>query len=182
MSASTLDLRRKSAGNEIGDGDALEDLPHADAERHPDRGQRARGAGVLELLGSEPTYARQRTLEGPNHIGHGDLIGRTGESEPPLLSTHAPDNAVALEIQEDVPHKGNRDVLGARHLVAGHGTSGRQLERGQLDQRTKRIVDLCGDAHLDVLHILVVGGSSRRDLRRVSERVRTSSDPDAETS
>src|SRR3978361_1517770 len=68
-----LDLGGQGTGGEAVEGDLLEAPPQAAASRDPDALEHLGRGVVADCLGAEAVDADQGAVDGPDHVGDGDL-------------------------------------------------------------------------------------------------------------
>src|SRR5919199_1571410 len=95
------DLRRERARDHVGEGDPFEHAPVGLPRGHPDRGQRDRGARVLDVLRTLAVHLGEEALLHAHHPGDGDLRGRQGQAVAALAAALAGDQPGVLEVAED---------------------------------------------------------------------------------
>jgi hypothetical protein len=59
------------------------------------------GSLVAGCLRPEPSHLGQRAVERPDDVGHGDLLGWSGQTVAPVGSPLAPEQAGPAEVVED---------------------------------------------------------------------------------
>src|SRR5262245_25450867 len=125
------------AGDGLGDGGAIENvarrLGHF-GKNPPDLAGRfvlAVGTAAISNL-TQARQRRDRAVDNPKHASEGDLIGRRQQSIAPEPASAARDNAVALQVEEDLLEKLARDAL-LRRDVRDHHIVG-ACERDQRPQ------------------------------------------------
>ena len=112
-----------------------------------------------------PTHGGDRSVQGAEHVGHGDLGRGPGQSVPalgPALAQHQPG---AAQLGEDALEELHRDPLQRGELLGGH-----QLVRaaGQLGQRTRAVVDARRDLHAPIQPSGPAAGLARDRPRRTA--------------
>jgi hypothetical protein len=105
------DLVRQLPGGEVGKRDGLQHGAQVRAHRDPDVAKRLRRAGVLDLLGALAANVGYWALDGSDHLGERDLLGRLREPVAPFGTALALDEAGVLEVEQDVLEELKRDLL-----------------------------------------------------------------------
>ena len=98
----------------------------------------------LSASGRVAAHARERSLDGPDDVRHGDLVRRSSQPVAAVHAALAAHQAGVLELAEDVLQELQRDVLGLRDRLA----LDRPLAaRGELDRRPHRVVRFRRNPH-----------------------------------
>ena len=138
ISSSTT--RRQVAGDEVGEGDVLEHGAEAGADGDPDLLQVLGVAVVLDRLGRGRLDVGDRALDGADDVGDGHLVGRLGQPVAALGAAAGADDAVVLELEQDVLEELQGDVLGFGEALA---LDRALLGGGQLGGCPHCVVGLC---------------------------------------
>ena len=109
---------RQFAGDEVGEGDLLEHRAQAGPDRDPDFLQVLGVAAVLDRLGRGRLDVGDRALDGADDLGDRHLVGRPGQPVAALGAAAGADDAVVLELEQDVLEELQRDVLGLGEALA----------------------------------------------------------------
>ena len=101
-------------------------------------------AAVLDRLGRRRLDVGDRALDGAHDVGDRHLVGGPGQPVAALGAAAGADDAVVLELEQDVLEELQRDVLGLGELLAlDRPFAG----RGQLGGGAHGVVGFGGDAH-----------------------------------
>ena len=139
-----MTVARQLAGDEVGEGDLLEHGAQAGADGDPDLLQVLGVAAVLDRLGRRRLDVGDRALDGADDRRRRHLVGRLGQPVAALGAAAGADDAVVLELEQDVLEELQRDVLGLGQALA---LDRALLGGGQLGGRPHRVVGLRGNAH-----------------------------------
>ena len=113
-----LDDARHLAGDEVGEGDVLEHRAQAGADGDPDLLQVLGVAVVLDRLRRGRLHVGDRALDGADDIGDRHLLGRPGQPVAALGAAAGADDALVLELEQDVLEELQGDVLGLGQALA----------------------------------------------------------------
>src|SRR5439155_24709671 len=105
---------RERAGGDVGDGNALEQVVEHALDREPSVAEGAGRALVSDLFWKGILDPSQRSLDGADDLGHGNLPRRPGELEAALLAAVAADDPRSAELGHDVQQELERDPLRLR--------------------------------------------------------------------
>src|SRR3954454_3583503 len=127
-----LELPRELLRDDVSERDALENAAEIGADRDPDVAQPLGCTFVVEVLRRGLVNVREGALDGADDVGDGDFVGRFGE---PVAAASAParlHQACMLELEQDVLHEVERDVLRLGDALALDRvlSGGRELECG----------------------------------------------------
>src|SRR5918994_609071 len=138
------DLGREPAVAQVGDRDPLEHAAQGCADGDPDLAEALGVAGVIRGLGRKVLDVRQRPLDGGDHVGQPDLLGRLREPVAASCAAACTHEARVLQLQQDVLQELEGDVLGLGDLLA----LDRVLAgRGELGGGTDGVVRLGRNPH-----------------------------------
>ena len=112
------DHARQLAGDEVGEGDLLEHGAEAGADGDPDLLKVLGVAAVLDVLGRGRLDVGDRALDGADDLGDRHLVGGPGEPVAALGAAAGADDAVVLELEQDVLEELEGDVLGLGKALA----------------------------------------------------------------
>src|ERR1019366_4328145 len=134
--------------DDVGNGHLLEYRAQAGPHRHPD---------VLEVLGrplvaghlrAQSAHLGQRSVEGPDDVGHRDVGGRARQTVATVGTTLAQQEAGTPHVVEDALEELGRERLRLRQRLGRHRAP---VGVGQGAEGPHGIVDLGGDVHGGIL-------------------------------
>ena len=143
--AELVDRLRQLTAGDIGDGDVLDDAAQVRPHRDPHAGRAAAAPGYSASSGGPPRTDRERTLDGADDVGDGQLGRRLGEPEAALGAAVAAHDPSVPELAEDVLQEVERDALRVRDPLG----LDRLLVGGsrQFDGGPYRVVGFGRDSH-----------------------------------